>query len=115
MKLLKPFLKRFFLVAVPILAVYLFAQMAAKENRRSEHPTDVGLGIAFLLVFIFIVMFVAFIADLIIRIRGKQVSLAWMDAGFLLLFSIPITYIGCLIASRDCFCKWVIDTIDLIG
>ncbi|MCD0490603.1 hypothetical protein LPB86_20365 [Pedobacter sp. MC2016-14] len=114
MKLLKPFLKRFLLIAVPLLVVFIFAKMAIRENRTDHHPTDVGLGIAFLLVFIFIVMFIAFLIDLMIRISRKQASLAWMDAGFLFFISIPITYICCLIASRECFCGWLIDTIDLV-
>jgi len=112
MKKLKPFLIRFLIVTVPLLVIYGFAQMAVKANRESEHRTDVGLGIAFLSVFVFLILFVGFAIDLVIRIRRKQRPQVWMDAFFLFLFSIPIAYIICLMVSRDCFCKWLIDTID---
>jgi len=114
MKTLKPFLIRFLTVAVPLLGIYIFAQIAANANRGREHPTDVGLGIAFLSVFTFLVLFVGFTVDLVIRVRRKQHSQVWMDSFFLFLFTIPIAYIICLITSRDCFCKWLIDTIDWI-
>jgi predicted permease len=114
MKLIKPFLIRLLIVAVPLLGLYCFAQMAFKANRSSEHPTDPGLGIAFLLIFILIILFIGFIIDFIRRLRYKQYQLAAIDSFFLLLFMIPIVYIGCLIASRDCFCKWLIDTIDFV-
>jgi hypothetical protein len=114
MKLAKPFLIRFLIVILPLLGLYAYAQIAFRENRASHHPTDVGLSIAFLLIFMLFLMFVGFIVDLFIRIRRKQRQLAWIDALFLFLFITPITYIGCLIASRDCFCKWLIDTIDFV-
>lgn len=112
MKLIKSILIRFLIVAVPLLLLYGYAQMAFKANRQKEHPTDVGLGIAFLLVFILIALFIGFVVDFIKSLRYKQYSTAWVDFSFLLLFTIPILYIGCLIASRDCFCGWLIDTID---
>lgn len=114
MKTLKPFLIRFLVVAIPLLGIYIFAQIASGANRRREHPTDVGLGIAFLSVFAFLVLFVGFAIDFAIRIRRKQRLQVWMDVFFLFLFTIPIAYIICLIASRECFCKWLIDTIDWI-
>ncbi len=114
MKLTKPLLIRFLIVALPLLALYGFAQMAFRENRVKEHPTDVGLGIAVLLVFILLVLFFGFIVDVIIRIKRRQKSLALIDSVFLLLFTVPILYIVCLIASRDCFCKWLIDIVDFV-
>lgn len=114
MKLVKPFLIRLLIVTVPLLGLYIFAQMAFKANRSSEHPTDPGLGIAFLLVFMLIVLFIGFIVDFIRRLINKQYQLVTVDSFFLLLFVIPIAYIGCLIGSRDCFCKWIIDTVDFL-
>jgi len=112
MKLIKPILIRLLTVAVPLLILYFYAQMAFKANRQREHPTDAGLGIAVLLVFILVVLAIGFITDFIKCLRRKQCKTAWIDFGFLLLFTIPILYIGCLMASRDCFCGWLIDTIN---
>lgn len=114
MKLNKPILTRLLIVAVPLLGLYGFAQMAFRANRLKEHPTDAGLGIAFLLVFILLILFFGFVVDVILRIKRKQRSLALIDAVFLLLFMIPVLYIGCLIASRDCLCKWLIDAVDFV-
>lgn len=112
MKLIKPIFIRFLIVTVPLSILYFYAQMAFKANRQREHPTDAGLGIAFLLVFILLALAIGFVADLIKCLRRKQYKTAWIDFGFLLLFTVPILYIGCLMASRDCFCGWLIDTID---
>jgi purine-cytosine permease-like protein len=114
MKLIKPILIRFLIVVLPLLILYFYSQMAFKANREREHPTDAGLGIAFLLVFILIVLAIGFVADFIKCLRRKQYKTAWIDFCFLLLFTIPILYIGCLMTSRDCFCGWLIDTIDFV-
>jgi purine-cytosine permease-like protein len=83
---------RFLIVAVPLLLLYFYAQMAFKANRQREHPTDAGLGIAFLLVFILTALFIGFVADFIKCLRRKQYQTVWIDFGFLLLFTIPILY-----------------------
>jgi len=112
MKIIKPIFIRFLIVAVPLLILYFYAQMAFKANRQRAHPTDAGLGIAFLLVFILVALFIGFVADFVKSLGRKQYRNAWIDFCFLLLFTIPVLYIGCLMASRDCFCGWLIDMID---
>jgi membrane protease YdiL (CAAX protease family) len=109
---IKPFIIRLLFVAVPLLLLYFYAQMAFEANRHKEHPTDAGLGIAILLVFILIVLFIGFLVDFIKNLRRKQYKIAGFDFCLLLLFTIPVIYIGCLMTSRDCFCGWLIDTID---
>lgn len=112
MQFLKHFLIRLLIVAVPLTALYFYAQMAFKANRQKEHPTDVGLGIALLLCAVLMVLGIALLTDLIVRIAKKQYTVALSNIPFLLLFLIPILYIACNMSSycEDCFCNWVIET-----
>ena len=108
-KIAKPFFIRLLLVAIPMGALYLFAQMAFEENRHKEHPTDVGLGIAMLLGVFSLVFFIAFLVDISVRIYKKQYAVAWTNLPFLLLCSTVLLYIGCNMSSscKDCFCGWL--------
>lgn len=112
MKLLKAFLLRLMIVVIPLLVLYCYAQIAFKANREKEHPTDAGLGIVVLLAFILIILFVGFLVDLLVRLSRKEYKIALINIPFLIPFIIFIVYIACLMASRECFCGWLIDTID---
>lgn len=108
MRQIKPFIIRLLIVAVPLLLLYFYAGIAFEANRRKEHPTDAGLGIAILLSFILIILFIGFTVDFIKNLRRKQYKIAGFDFCLLLLFTIPIIYIGCLMTSRECFCGWLL-------
>lgn len=112
MKLLKAFLIRLLIVAIPLLALYFYAEIAFQANREKEHPTDAGLGIVVLLAFILIILFVGFLVDSLVRLSRKEYKIALINIPFLIPFVIFIIYIGCLMASRECVCGWLIDTID---
>ena len=111
MKTLKHFLVRFLIIVVPLAGLYFYAQMAFEANSQREHPTDAGLGIAYLLLFFLFILFVGFLFDFIIKFRTKQFKIVWIDLSFLLIFTISIIYLVCLMTSRDCFCSWIIETI----
>jgi len=101
---------RLLIVALPLTALYFFAQMAFEENRRKEHPTDAGLGIAILLALLLIVLFIGFLSDALYRMYKKDYAIALTNLPFLLLFSIPILYISCKMGTycEDCFCDWFV-------
>lgn len=84
---------RLLIVAIPLTALYFFAQMSFEANKRREHPVDAGLGIAILFFFISCVLFIGFITDTAYRIKTKQHKIALTNVPFLLLFIIPILYI----------------------
>ncbi|MGE8554219.1 MAG: hypothetical protein ACN6OB_09870 [Chryseobacterium jejuense] len=111
MKTLKLFLKRLLITVVPLISLYIFAQIAFQNNREREHPTDAGLGIAFLLTFILFSLFVGFMVDFIIRIKKKEYKTALVDLPFLLCFIIPALYLACLWGGGDGFCGWMLDSI----
>lgn len=113
MTIFKLFLKRFLIVAIPLLLLYGYAQLAFETNRKSEHPTDVGLGIALLLGFIFLLFFIGFAIDTIIRIKKKQYRTMLINAVFLLIFLLPILYIKCQMTTycEECFCRWIIENV----
>jgi len=115
MSITRHLLLRLVIVTIPLLVLYFFSELAFKVNRQKVHPTDVGLGIALLLAFVLIILFIGFIADLIIRLRKKQYPIAIMNIPFLLAFSAPILNIVCLMTSRGCFCSWIITTVGLFG
>lgn len=108
MKLFKAFLIRLLITAIPLLALYAYAEIAFQANREKEHPTDVGLGIAILLAFIAMALFIGFLADLILRLVRKEYKIALINIPFLIPFIIIITYISCQMTSRECFCGWLI-------
>lgn len=89
------FLIRLLIVVIPLTAIYFFAKLAFEENRRKEHPTDVGLGIAIISFNVFIILFIGFLVEFIKRIKKKQYDIALIDVLFLLLFFVPILYIHC--------------------
>jgi hypothetical protein len=113
MEMLKNFLKRLLITGLPLLGLYLFAQISFKANRRSEHPVDAGLGIALLLFVILFILSVGLIIDFVIRIKSKQYKIAVTNVPFLLLFLFPIFYIKCQMGGycEDCFCSWLIETV----
>ncbi|MDN3691787.1 hypothetical protein QWZ06_05735 [Chryseobacterium tructae] len=110
MKILKPFLKRLLVTAIPLICLYIFAEIAFQNNRKKEHPTDVGLGIALLLTFILFSLFIGFMTDFIIRLRKKEYKTALIDLPFLLCFIIPALYLSCLWSGGDGFCNWMLNT-----
>ncbi|MBO6200927.1 MAG: hypothetical protein J6N74_04830 [Chryseobacterium sp.] len=112
MKPWKAFLLRLLIVAIPLLVLYFYAEIAFEANRKKEHPTDAGLGIVVLLAFILIILFGGFLIDLLVRLSRKEYKIALINVPFLIPFVIFIIYIACLMASRECFCGWLIDTID---
>ncbi|BAP32950.1 uncharacterized protein CHSO_3913 [Chryseobacterium sp. StRB126] len=111
MKILTLFLKRLLITAIPLVCLFIFAEVAFQNNRKKEHPTDVGLGIMLLLAFILIILFIGFMADFIIRLRKKEYQTALTDLPFLLCFFIPALYISCLWTGGDGFCSWVLDSV----
>ncbi|MCS4301544.1 hypothetical protein [Chryseobacterium sp. BIGb0232] len=110
MKIFKLFLKRLLITAIPLVSLYIFAEIAFQNNREREHPTDAGLGIAFLLTFILFVLFIGFLTDFIIRLRKKEYRTALTDLPFLLCFIFPALYLACLWGGGDGFCSWIIAT-----
>lgn len=96
---------RILAVVIPLLLLYFYSEMAFEANRQREHRTDVGLGIAFLLVFVLIILMVGFITDSIIRIYKKQYSIVLINVPFLLLFLIPVLYISCQFSSEAFYCQ----------
>lgn len=84
--LLRRIIKRLLLVAAPLLALFVYAQIAFLQNGRKEHPTDAGLGIAIFLVFILVVLCAGFLVDVIVRLYRKQYDIAIVDASFLTVF-----------------------------
>lgn len=105
MKITKHIIIRILAVAIPLLLLYFYSEMAFEANRQREHRTDVGLGIAFLLVFVLIILMIGFITDSIIRIYKKQYSIALINVPFLLLFLIPVLYISCQFSSEAFYCQ----------
>ncbi|WP_300673340.1 hypothetical protein [Soonwooa sp.] len=112
--LLKSFLKRLLLIVIPLVALYFYAQMAFKHNMEREHPTDVGLGIAFLATGLLLVLLLIFLFDIFKKLKVKNYNIVKIDAFFLLFLSAPIAYLICQITSRDCFCTAVINIGDSI-
>jgi hypothetical protein len=94
--ILKSFLKRLFIVSIPILGLYYYSEIAFKANRQKEHPTDVGLGIAIFLFFILFFLFLGFTIDTIIRFVKKEYKIVLINVIFLLPFIILVLYIGTL-------------------
>ncbi|MFN3020282.1 hypothetical protein ACK1KB_04745 [Chryseobacterium sp. TY3] len=109
---LKSFLKRLLLVVIPIIALYLYAQMAFEANSHLEHRTDAGLGIAFMTTGLLLILFQVFLVDIITKIRIKNYNIVKIDAVFLLILSTPIAYLICQITSRNCFCTSIINSND---
>ena len=105
MKITKHIIIRILAIAIPLLLLYFYSEMAFEANRQLEHRTDAGLGIAFLLVFVLIILLVGFITDSIIRIYKKQYSIALINVPFLLLFLIPVLYISCLFSREAFYCQ----------
>jgi len=112
-KILIHFFARLLIISVPLLALYLFAEMSFKANREKEHPTDVGLGIAIVLFMLLCFLCFGLLIDSIYRIRRKEYGIALTNLPFLLLFSLPILYINCKMGSycEDCFCSWFTELI----
>ena len=105
MKITKHIVIRILAVAIPLLLLYFYSEMAIEANRQREHRTDVGLGIAFMLAFVLIILMVGFITDSIVRIFKKQYSIALINVPFLLLFLIPVLYISCKFSCEVFYCK----------
>lgn len=111
MKPWKAFLLRLLLYVIPIVGLYIFSQMAIADSRQQEHRTDVGLGIVVVSAFVLAFMSICIVADMLARIVKKEYKIALIDLLFLLPAITFVIYIGCLMASRECFCGWLIDTI----
>lgn len=112
MTLLKAFLIRLVIVVLPLLCLYVYSEIAFAANRKKEHPTDAAMGIVLLGGFILIILFVGFMFDLIKRLVRKEYDLALLDIPFLIPAAVFIAYIICLMTSRECFCGWLIETIN---
>lgn len=108
MKIFTLFLKRLLITAIPLVGLFIFAEIAFQNNREKEHPTDVGLGIALLLTFILFSLSIGFMTDLVIRLRKKEYKTALTDLPFLVCFIIPAVYLACLWSGGDGFCNWMI-------
>ncbi|WP_312393227.1 hypothetical protein [Chryseobacterium sp.] len=111
MKYFKLFFIRLIIVVIPLSALYFYAQMAFESNRKKEHPTDVGLGIAILLFFILLFLSIGFLIDFIKNILKKEYKIALLNIPFLLFFLLPILYIGCQMTGSGCFCSWIINVV----
>lgn len=106
MNTFKSFLKRLFIVCVPLLALYFYSEIALKANREREHPSDAGLGIAILLFFILFILFIGFIIDTLLRFRKKEYQTLIVNTIFLLPFIFFIIYIATLFSGGP-FYKFV--------
>ena len=93
MSLLKNFCIRLFIVVIPLLGLYFLAEMSFEANRKKEHPTDVGLGIAIILFFVLFTLFVGFVIDTIYRIIKKEHKIVMVNVIFLLPFLFFILYL----------------------
>lgn len=96
MKLVKAFLIRLLIVAVPLFGLFIYSSLALEENLHKEHKTDVGLGIAIILGMVLTMLFIGFTADLIYRVVNKQYKMALIDLPFLIPFGVAVVYINSL-------------------
>jgi hypothetical protein len=96
MNIFKSFLKRLFIVCVPLLGLYYYSEIIFEVNRQKEHPTDVGLGIAIFLFIILLFLFLGFVIDTILRIVKKERQIVLINIIFLLPFVFLILYIATL-------------------
>ncbi len=116
-KIVKHFIKKLLLILLPLGGLYILAQISFEENRQSKHPVDAGLGIAILLFFILLILFVIFFIDAIKQYKKKEYELMGITIFFLLLFAIPILKILCLMRGGGFFCDtllrftkgWLVD------
>lgn len=107
-KVIKHFLLNTLIVILPLAGLYVYAEIAFKENKKKEHPTDVGLGIAIFLFFILISLFIFFIVDTIKQYRRKEYKLMAISILFISLFTVPILNIHCLMGGDIFFCDMLI-------
>lgn len=114
MKIVKHLLIRLLIAAAPLIGLYFWAEMAFRANRQKEHPTDVGMGVALMLIFVLSALFFGFITDFITRLIKKDYKVALTDVPFLLVFIVPILYLSCLWSGGDGFCNWLTNIIDKI-
>jgi len=114
MKIIKHFLIRLLITAIPLIGLYVWAEMAFKANKEKEHPTDVGMGVALMLIFVLSALFFGFITDFITRLIKKDYKVAFTDIPFLLAFIVPILYLSCLWSGGEVFCEWLTGTINKI-
>lgn len=103
-RIIKHIAKQLLIISIPLGGLYLFAQHAFAENRKREHPTDVGLGIAILLFLILIALFIYFTINSIIKYRKREYKPLIINCVFLTIFTIPILNIHCLMGSELFFC-----------
>ncbi len=110
-KIIVQVLSRILLVATSLFLLYLYAERAFAHNRMKEHPTDAGLGIALLLCFILLILFVAFFIDTVYRAYKKEYFMIAVNIIFISVFSLPILYINCQMGDycENCFCSRLID------
>ena len=94
MKTSRQIIIRILVVAIPLLLLYFYSEMAIEENRKREHRTDVGLGIAILFGFTMFVLLVGFFIDFVSRIVKKQYQMVFIDSIFLIILLIPGGYIA---------------------
>ncbi|KPE51038.1 hypothetical protein [Chryseobacterium indologenes] len=114
MKTINHLLIRLLITAIPLIGLYFWAEMAFRANREKEHPTDVGMGVALMLIFVLSALFFGFITDFITRLVKKDYRVALTDVPFLLAFIVPILYLSCLWSDGDGFCKCLTTTMDKI-
>ena len=107
MNLLKSFLTRLFIVAVPILGLYFYSEIVFEANRQKEHPTDAGMGIAILLILLLSCLFVGFVINTIIKFRKKEYPIVMVNAIFLSPFLFLLLYLQCLFVGGDGFCEFI--------
>ncbi|MEN7550061.1 hypothetical protein AAG747_19215 [Rapidithrix thailandica] len=108
--IIKFFLVRLLIVILPLVVLYFAFEAGVEANNQKEHKTDVGLGFAILLFFIFIILTVGFVIDFIKNLYKKHYDIALIDIPFLLVFLIPIIYIHCQMGGCcEGFCDWYIN------
>lgn len=111
-KIIKHITIQLLIIIIPLGGLYLFAQHIFAENRNREHPTDAGLGIAILLFFILIVLFIYFIVNTFIKYRKREYKLLTINCVFILIFTLPILNIHCLMGGKLFFCDDFLNFID---
>ncbi|WP_075343365.1 hypothetical protein [Tenacibaculum agarivorans] len=104
-KLILYVIRKLLVIVIPLLCLYVYAQLVFAENHKKEHPTDVGLGIAIVLFFILSILVVIFLADVLKHFKQREFVLLAIDVFFLILLCIPVLNIDCLMGGDFFFCE----------
>jgi Na+-driven multidrug efflux pump len=115
-KFIVQILIRVFLVCSSLFLLYLYAERVFAHNRMREHPVDAGLGIALLLFFVVLILFIGFFIDAIYIAYKKEYFIIFVNMLFMAVFSLPMLYINCQMEDycESCFCSNLIEWVKKI-